>query len=113
MSHAQNASPHKVESEDQLLCAPPRLQLQAILHCLPKRPATRNVPQLQDRMTMSTVASIATDTEYGLLGYVEWDGVAATSDRVFLKATIEDGPHLTPNQYVRIRDEDGTRSGIL
>ena len=34
---------------------------------------------------MPTIATNATDTEYRLLGHVEWDGAAATSDHVFLK----------------------------
>jgi uncharacterized protein len=64
-------------------------------------------------MSISTIATMETDTDYRLLGHVEWDGAAAQSDRVFLKATVERGRRLTRNQYVRIRDEDGTRSGFL
>src|SRR5260370_30907426 len=84
------------------------------LYCIacPKA-GPRIILQAQDRMSIPTVATMETDTDYRLLGHVEWDGAAAQSDRVFLKATVERGRRLTRNQYVRIRDEDGTRSGFL
>jgi hypothetical protein len=62
---------------------------------------------------MSTIPQIAAEQDYRLLGHVEWDGAAATSDRVLLRATVEHGRRLMRNQYVRIRDEDGARSGFL
>jgi hypothetical protein len=53
------------------------------------------------------------DQGFRLLGNVEWDGPTATSDRVLLRAAVEDAPQLTRNQYVRIQDDNGVRTGFL
>src|SRR5438477_5841631 len=48
-----------------------------------------------------------------LLGQVTWDGSAATSERVLLRASVADRRLVERNRYVRILDEDGMRSGFL
>jgi hypothetical protein len=48
-----------------------------------------------------------------LLGQVAWDGSTATSERVLLRAAVLNRHLLERNQYVRIQDEDGVRSGFL
>ena len=56
-----------------------------------------------------------TDTPRDLrhLGTVAWDGPSPNSDRVLMQSAFEDGPRITRNQYVRIHDEEGARSGFL
>jgi hypothetical protein len=51
--------------------------------------------------------------EAKLLGHVGWDGATATSERVLLRAGVLNRGLLERNQYVRIQDEDGERSGFL
>src|SRR5436190_563608 len=51
--------------------------------------------------------------EARLLGHVAWDGPPATSERVLLRAGVANRRLLERNQYVRIQDEDGVRSGFL
>src|SRR5438270_8467 len=53
------------------------------------------------------------DPEARLLGHVAWDGSAATSERVLLRAGILNRSLVERNQYVRIQEEDGMRSGFL
>ncbi len=53
------------------------------------------------------------DHEARLLGHVAWDGATATSERVLLRATVVNRRLLERNQYVRIHDEDGERTGFL
>jgi hypothetical protein len=48
-----------------------------------------------------------------LLGQVAWDGSTATSDRVLLRASVANRRLLERNQYVRIQDEEGPRTGFL
>ena len=48
-----------------------------------------------------------------LLGQVAWDGSMATSERVLLRAAVVNRRLVERNQYVRIQDEDGPRSGFL
>jgi hypothetical protein len=48
-----------------------------------------------------------------LLGQVAWDGSSATSERALLRAAVGNRSLVERNQYVRIRDEDGARSGFL
>jgi hypothetical protein len=48
-----------------------------------------------------------------LLGCVAWDGSAATSERVLLRAPVTNRPLAERNQYVRIQDEEGARTGFL
>jgi DNA helicase HerA-like ATPase len=48
-----------------------------------------------------------------LLGHIAWDGSAATSERVLLRASVTQRPLIYRNQYVRIDDEEGDRSGFL
>jgi DNA helicase HerA-like ATPase len=51
--------------------------------------------------------------EARMLGHVAWDGAAATSERVMLRATVVNRQMVERNQYVRIKDEDGERTGFL
>ena len=51
--------------------------------------------------------------EPGFLGNVSWDGSAATSERVLLRTSIANRRLVERNQYVRIDDADGTRTGFL
>src|SRR5947207_8362756 len=53
------------------------------------------------------------DVEARLLGQIAWDGSAATSERVMLRAPVFRRRHVERNQYVRILDEEGGRSGFL
>ena len=48
-----------------------------------------------------------------LLGHVAWDGSLATSERVQLRASVANRRLVERNQYVRIHDEDGVRTGFL
>jgi hypothetical protein len=56
---------------------------------------------------------MADELEARLLGQVAWDGSDATSERVMLKAPVFSRRHIERNQYVRILDEEGGRSGFL
>src|SRR4051794_37237693 len=51
--------------------------------------------------------------EAKLLGHVAWDGATATSERALLRANVVNRQLLERNQYVRIQDKDGLRSGFL
>jgi DNA helicase HerA-like ATPase len=53
------------------------------------------------------------DPNARLLGQVAWDGSDATSERVLLRAPVFSRRHIERNQYVRIQDEEGSRSGFL
>ena len=53
------------------------------------------------------------DHEDRLLGRVAWDGSTATSERVMLRAVVANRRLVERNQYVRIEDNDGVRSGFL
>jgi DNA helicase HerA-like ATPase len=53
------------------------------------------------------------DIEARLLGQIAWDGNDATSERVMLRAPVFSRRHVERNQYVRILDEEGGRSGFL
>ncbi len=48
-----------------------------------------------------------------LVGEVAWDGAAATSERVLLRASVVSRRLVERNQYLRIQDEDGARTGFL
>ena len=48
-----------------------------------------------------------------LLGQVAWDGSTATSERVLLRGSIVNRKQIERNQYVRVQDDNGTRSGFL
>jgi DNA helicase HerA-like ATPase len=54
-----------------------------------------------------------TSQEAGLLGHVAWDGSTAVSERVLLRGLMTKRRLIERNQYVRIQDEDGPRSGFL
>jgi hypothetical protein len=54
-----------------------------------------------------------TEQQGRLLGQVSWDGSAATSERVMLRASVINRGLIERNQYVRIEDEEGPRSGFL
>src|SRR5437764_325176 len=51
--------------------------------------------------------------EANRIGEVAWDGASATSERVLLRAPLTNRRFLNRNHYVRIRDEEGQRSGFL
>ncbi len=53
------------------------------------------------------------ETEARLLGQIAWDGSTATSERVMLRAPVFSRRHVERNQYVRIQDEEGARTGFL
>jgi hypothetical protein len=55
----------------------------------------------------------AADGKAPLLGYVAWDGASATSERVLLRAPVVNRQLAERNQYVRIQDEEGPRTGFL
>ena len=48
-----------------------------------------------------------------MLGHVAWDGSTATSERVLLRASVANRRLVERNQYVRIQDAEGARSGFL
>jgi hypothetical protein len=48
-----------------------------------------------------------------LVGEVAWDGAVATSERVLLRASVVNRRFVERNQYLRIQDEEGARSGFL
>lgn len=52
-------------------------------------------------------------SETQLIGHVEWDAEAASSERVLLRAPVESRRLVTRNQYVRIDDKEGVRTGFL
>jgi DNA helicase HerA-like ATPase len=47
------------------------------------------------------------------LGEIGWDGSAATSERVLLRASLVCRQFVERNHYVRIEDREGQRSGFL
>jgi DNA helicase HerA-like ATPase len=51
--------------------------------------------------------------ETRLVGHVAWDGSTATNERVLLRANVVNRRLVERNQYVRIQDADGVRSGFL
>jgi DNA helicase HerA-like ATPase len=51
--------------------------------------------------------------EQGFLGNVSWDGPSATSERVLLRTSITNRQFVERNQYVRIDDPEGARTGFL
>jgi DNA helicase HerA-like ATPase len=53
------------------------------------------------------------DIDARLLGQIAWDGTDATNERVMLRAPVFSRRHIERNQYVRILDEEGGRSGFL
>jgi DNA helicase HerA-like ATPase len=62
---------------------------------------------------MSSNPLIETHLDHRFLGHIAWDGPSAVSDRVILHAPYENGRRVLRNQYVRILDDDGHRSGFL
>jgi DNA helicase HerA-like ATPase len=48
-----------------------------------------------------------------MLGLVSWDGSVAKSERVLLRAPVANRRLIERNQYVRIDDAEGKRSGFL
>jgi DNA helicase HerA-like ATPase len=62
---------------------------------------------------MSSKPTIDITPDFCLLGEVAFDGPQATSDRVLLRAPLDHSRRVLRNQYVRIVDEDGPRSGFL
>jgi hypothetical protein len=53
------------------------------------------------------------EREARLVGHVAWDGSKAISERVLLRASVANRALVERNQYVRIQDENGPRSGFL
>ncbi len=53
------------------------------------------------------------DPEARLLGHIAWDGSTATSERVSLRANVTKRPLVKRNQYVRVEDHEGGRTGFL
>src|SRR5262245_34473267 len=49
----------------------------------------------------------------GFLGNVSWDGSNATSERVLLRTSIVNRRLVERNQYVRIDDAEGARTGFM
>jgi hypothetical protein len=49
----------------------------------------------------------------GFLGNVSWDGSSATSERVLLRTNVSNRRLVERNQYVRIDDAEGARTGFL
>lgn len=47
------------------------------------------------------------------LGYVDWDGSSASNERVVMRAPIVNRERIIRDQYVRIEDPSGSRSGFL
>jgi uncharacterized protein len=62
---------------------------------------------------MSSNALIDITPDFRHLGQVAWDGPKATSDRILVRCPYEYSGRVMRNQYVRIVDADGTRSGFL
>jgi uncharacterized protein len=62
---------------------------------------------------MSNNHQLEATPDFRYLGTIAWDGPAATSDRVQLRAPLENDRRILRNQYVRIQDEDGPRTGFL
>jgi hypothetical protein len=56
---------------------------------------------------------VQTEREARLLGHVAWDGATATSERVMLRANVVNRQMVERNQFVRIKDEEGERTGFL
>ncbi|OAI48328.1 hypothetical protein AYO44_07425 [Planctomycetaceae bacterium SCGC AG-212-F19] len=52
-------------------------------------------------------------TEPGFLGNVSWDGSTAVSERVLLRTNIVNRRLVERNQFVRIEDAEGARTGFL
>jgi hypothetical protein len=65
----------------------------------------------QERNGQTAVKNAAPAAER--LGQVAWDGSTATSERVLLQAPVINRRLAERNQYVRIQDTDGARSGFL
>ncbi len=65
-------------------------------------------------LTNTRTAPMATaNSEARLLGHIEWDSSEVTSERAVLWAPVANRSFLARNQYVRIHDEDGARTGFL
>src|SRR5205823_6057046 len=47
------------------------------------------------------------------LGYVDWDGSAASNERVTMRSPLVNRDRIIRDQYVRIEDPLGSRSGFL
>ena len=48
-----------------------------------------------------------------MLGQITWDGSTATSERVLLRASVVNRCRVERNQFVRIADPHGSRTGFL
>src|SRR5262249_42213419 len=55
---------------------------------------------------------VESDPKGKMLGQVAWDGSTATSERVLLRAAVLNRSLMERDQYVRIQDEDGDRTGF-
>ena len=75
------------------------------------RPRFSPLRRLQKSYACGIMDTLNQETR--LLGHVGWDGSAATSERVMLRASVLNRKQVARNQYVRIQDEAGVRSGFL
>src|SRR5437870_5080688 len=55
----------------------------------------------------------AAPTEKAPLGYVDWDTSTASNERVIMRAPLANRDRIIRDQYVRIEDSLGSRSGFL
>src|SRR5207244_5028672 len=54
-----------------------------------------------------------TPVERTPLGYVDWDSESASNERVIMRAPLSSRDRISRDQYVRIEDPLGSRSGFL
>src|SRR2546422_1015152 len=47
------------------------------------------------------------------LGYVDWDDATASNERVIMRSPLANRDRIIRDQYVRIEDSLGSRSGFL
>src|SRR6266404_1880735 len=55
----------------------------------------------------------ATTADNSPLGYVDWDGSEASNERVILRSPLANRDRIIRDQYVRIEDPLGSRTGFL
>src|SRR5437868_14839252 len=54
-----------------------------------------------------------TPAERRPLGYVDWDSATASNERVIMRSPLANRNRIIRDQYVRIEDPLGSRSGFL
>src|SRR6266404_9773270 len=55
----------------------------------------------------------ATTADNSPLGYVDWDSSTASNERVIMRSPLANRDRIIRDQYVRIEDSLGSRSGFL